>query len=78
LVAFLPLIAVIAVVSLVLKGFSLWYAARGTQKWWFIVMLILNTAGLLEIVYLLFFRPSAPYAHMVNRKMPPVDSTPAA
>jgi hypothetical protein len=43
--------------TIVLKGFSLWYAARGSQKWWFIALLVVNTFGILEIIYLLAFRP---------------------
>ena len=42
--------------SLIWKGFALWYAARNHQKAWFVVMLILNTLGILEIIYILFFR----------------------
>ena len=44
---------------LVLKGLALWYAARAGQKWWFVALLVINTLGILEIVYLLFFRPGA-------------------
>lgn len=37
------------------KGMALWKAARtGSQKW-FIAMLILNTVGILEILYLYVF-----------------------
>ncbi|MBU6501004.1 MAG: hypothetical protein KGJ89_02660 [Patescibacteria group bacterium] len=36
------------------KGVALWKAARLRDKWWFIVMLILNTAAVLEIVYIFF------------------------
>lgn len=46
----------IAVWSLVWKGFALWYAARNHQNRWFIALLILNTLGVLEIVYLIWFR----------------------
>lgn len=51
-------IAYIAVViwSLAWKGVALWFAARNHQKRWFIVILILNTVGILEIVYLIWFR----------------------
>lgn len=43
--------------SLVWKGIALWVAARNYQKRWFIAMIIINnTLGLLEIVYLLWFR----------------------
>lgn len=38
--------------SLVWKGLGLWHAAKRKQSWWFIAMLIINTAGILEIVYL--------------------------
>jgi methionyl-tRNA synthetase len=54
-----PLILAAVLWTLVLKGFSLWYAARGGQKAWFIVLLIVNTFGILEIIYLIFFRPGA-------------------
>ncbi len=51
-----PLILVVVLWTVTLKGFALWYAARGRQKWWFIALLILNTLGILEIVYLIWFR----------------------
>jgi len=38
------------------KGWALWRAARNSQRNWFIVILILNTLGLVEIVYLLFLQ----------------------
>ena len=41
--------------ALVWKGVALWKAARANQKVWYIALLIINTLGLLEIVYLLFF-----------------------
>ena len=55
--AFLPFLIVAAVWTVVLKGFALWYSARGSQKGWFIVLLIVNTLGILELVYLIWFRP---------------------
>lgn len=39
------------------KGLALWFSARGGQKPWFIVLLIVNTLGILEIIYLIWFRP---------------------
>ena len=50
------LIIALVVWSLVWKGVGLWFSARNSQKAWFIAILILNTAGILEIIYLLFFR----------------------
>ncbi len=34
------------------KGLALWHSARNGKPWWFIVLLIVNTAGILEIIYL--------------------------
>ena len=36
------------------KGCALWIAAKSHKKIWFLVLLVLNTAGILEIVYIFF------------------------
>lgn len=41
--------------TLLWKGMALWKAAKLDQRNWFIVMLIVNTVGILEIVFLFFF-----------------------
>jgi len=41
--------------SLVWKGFALWKSARNNQNVWYVVMLIVNTVGILEIIYIFFF-----------------------
>lgn len=43
---------VLIVWSLFWKGLALWRAGRRGQPWWFVVMLIINTVGILEIIYL--------------------------
>lgn len=60
-IALLPILAIIALWTLVLKGFALWHAAKNKQKWWFIAVLVVNTLGILEIIYLIWFRPSSQY-----------------
>jgi hypothetical protein len=50
--AFGPLLLLIIVWSLFWKGLALWHAGRRGQPWWFIAMLIFNTVGILEIIYL--------------------------
>lgn len=40
--------------SLPWKGMALWKAAKRNETWWFIVLLVVNTVGLLEIIYLYF------------------------
>jgi hypothetical protein len=34
------------------KGFALWRAAKNNSKYWFIPLLIVNSVGLLPIIYL--------------------------
>lgn len=46
---------IILVWSLTWKGIALWQSARSRQKWWFILILIVNMFGLLELLYLFFF-----------------------
>jgi hypothetical protein len=43
--------------TLVIKGFALWSAARAQQKYWFVALLLINTFGILEVIYLIWFRP---------------------
>jgi methionyl-tRNA synthetase len=50
------IITALAIWTIVWKGIALWYAARGGEKIWFIVFLIVNTAGILEIIYIFFLR----------------------
>lgn len=50
---------VLLIWSIVWKGLALWNAAKNGQKNWFIAMfiiiLVINTAGILEIIYLFRF-----------------------
>lgn len=50
------LIVVVSVWSLIWKGKALWKASKNNQKYWFVTILVVNTLGILEIVYLLFFK----------------------
>lgn len=49
------IVVIIAIViwDVTWKGFALWKAARSESKGWFIVLLLLNSIGLLPIIYLL-------------------------
>lgn len=49
------LIVVLVVWSAIWKAWALWRAARNGALAWYIVMLILNTAGILEIIYIFGF-----------------------
>ncbi len=50
--AFVPVVALFVVWSIFWKGLALWHSGRRGQPWWFVVLLVLNTAGVLEIIYL--------------------------
>jgi hypothetical protein len=55
--ALAPFVLLIALWTIVIKGYALWVAARAGQKWWFIALLVINTIGILEVVYLIWFSP---------------------
>ena len=48
-------IAVGCIWSMVWKGIALWRAGRNGHLGWFIALLIVNTLGILEIVYIFAF-----------------------
>lgn len=54
--AFFPLLILVVLWTIIIKGFALWHAARNSQKWWFMVMLVVNSLGILEVIYLIWFR----------------------
>ena len=49
---FFAFISIVLVWSLFWKGLALWHASRRKQPWWFVIILLVNTMGILEIVYL--------------------------
>ena len=40
------------VLAITLKGFALWRAARNNSSGWFVALLLINTFGVLELLYL--------------------------
>ncbi len=45
------LLIVVIAWTLVWKGLSLWRAARSGAKIWFVILLLVNTLGILDIIY---------------------------
>jgi len=41
--------------TLVWKGIALWKSAKNNSAPWFVVLLLVNTVGILEILYIFFF-----------------------
>ncbi len=54
------LVVLLGLWSLVWKGMGLWKAARRDRLWWYIAMLVLNTAGILPIIYIFAVAPNQP------------------
>jgi hypothetical protein len=52
----ITLLAIAIIWSIIWKGFALWKSARNNQPVWFVCLLVINTVGLLEIAYILFFQ----------------------
>jgi len=49
------LIVVASIWTIIWKGFALWKSARKNSMVWFIVLLVVNTLGILEILYIFLF-----------------------
>ena len=56
-----PWLILLLIWIIVCKAFALWFAARRNEKIWFIALLIVNTVGILEIIYLA-------YVYLQNKK----------
>lgn len=50
------LIVAVAVWELLWKGIALWKASKHDQKGWFIAILLINSVGILPIMYILLIR----------------------
>ena len=70
---------IIALWSLVWKALAMWHAAKNRQRIWFIVLLLVNTVGVLEIIYLAWFAKDSskenseellPFLKTMNVSMP--------
>lgn len=46
---------VLVILDLILKGFALWRSAKNNQPWWFVALLVINSLGILPLVYLIVF-----------------------
>ena len=53
------LMIVLTILDITLRAIALWKSARAGSKIWFIALMILNTLGLLPLIYILFFAPKS-------------------
>ncbi len=43
-------------IDFILKGYALWRAGRNNQLYWFIALLVVNSIGILPLIFILFFQ----------------------
>ena len=67
---FTPWIVLAALWTIPWKGWALWKSARTGSKPWFVALLIINTLGVLEIlyIYVLSKEPAKPAAKPEEKK----------
>lgn len=76
-----PLMIALLVWSMIWKGLGLWKAGRNKQLSWFIAMFLINSAGILPIIYIVWFqkknaetiilpkaKPKKPIKKMIKKK----------
>jgi len=49
------LLPILIIWEIIWKGIGLWKAARNNEMYWYVAILVLNTAGILPIIYIFFF-----------------------
>jgi hypothetical protein len=54
------LVGVLALWTVFWKGIALWMAARRDHLAWYVILLVLNTVGILEMVYIFSVAPKQP------------------
>lgn len=75
--ALFPLFIILMLWTIIVKGFALWHAARHEQKEWFIALLVINTLGILDIIYLVWFRPSSKHYRRSHKSETPAHESSA-
>lgn len=49
------MLVLLVLADVILRGMGMWRAARKGRQWWFVAMLVINSVGILPVVYMLFF-----------------------
>ena len=71
---FAPIALLLLVWTVYWKYRALWHAAKNDEKWWFVALLVINTLGILEILYLYYFSKKALKHNEHNVPMVPPQS----
>ncbi|MEK6928235.1 MAG: DUF5652 family protein [Nanoarchaeota archaeon] len=49
------LVSIVMLWALIWKGFSMWKAAQNKSLPWFVILLVINSLGILDILYIFVF-----------------------
>lgn len=61
------LILLVSSWSIIWKGLALWHAAKRVERFYFVAILIINTFGVFEIIYLFFLsREKLKFSQIIN------------
>jgi hypothetical protein len=60
-------LSVLVLWGVIWKGFALYKAGKQTQPGWFVALFLINTLGILEILYLAFFSKRRRHMHRRRR-----------
>lgn len=59
-----PILIIFVLLDIFLKGMALWKSAKLGQKYWFVALLLINSVGILPIIYLLLFSKKKPMTQL--------------
>ncbi len=46
------IVLLVVIWSVLWKCYSVWTAVKRGEKWWFVALLLFNTAGILDMIYI--------------------------
>jgi hypothetical protein len=55
-------VALIIIWTLIWKGIAMWKAARAGSKVWYVVLMVVNTVGILEMIYIFWISKRAAHS----------------
>jgi len=53
---FFPLIFPFVLFDIIIKAIALWKAAKNNQLYWFVALIVVNSAGVLPLLYIFLFQ----------------------
>lgn len=65
---FLGILIILALLDLALKGWGMWRSARMSMPVWFIALLVVNSLGILPVIFLLLTNTKYERTHGKKRK----------